>query len=221
MLCGVAHPDDEALGVGGTLIRHSDNGDMVFIIILSEGEEAKSTRGTKDPDRVGRAEEWCRVTGAKLYRAYDLPDQKFDTISRLDIVQMLENDISQIRPDIIYLHHPGDINTDHQIAGQAVLTAVRPMSTGDMNPTLLAFETPSSTDQAPQIPPFIFHPNYYVDVEAVWTKKMDALLVYKNEMGVAPHPRSTESIEALAIKRGAESGLLKAEAFSLLRQVVK
>lgn len=221
ILCVAAHPDDEALGVGGTLIRHAEEGDEVYIIILSEGEDAKSSRGTKDPDRLSRAEEWCRLSGTKLCRVYDLPDQKFDTISRLEIVQMLEKDIIEIRPDIIYLHHPNDINLDHQIAGQAVLTAVRPMSTGDMNPTLFAFETPSTTDQAPQIPPFIFHPNHYVDVQSVWTKKMKALQAYINEMGVAPHPRSPESIESLAIKRGAESGLLKAEAFALMRQVIK
>lgn len=220
ILCVAAHPDDEALGLGGTLIRHAEEGDEVYIIILSEGEDAKSSRGTRDPDRVGRADEWCQLSGTKLYRIYDLPDQKFDTISRLEIVQMLEKDIAEIRPDIIYLHHPNDINTDHQIAGQAVLTAVRPMSTGDMNPTLFAFETPSTTDQAPQIPSFIFYPNHYVDVQSVWTKKMKSLQAYKNEMGAAPHPRSPESIEALAIKRGAESGLLKAEAFALMRQVI-
>lgn len=223
VLCVVAHPDDEALGVGGALIRHVESGDDVFIIILSEGEDSKSSRSQKDADRISRAEGWCGFTGASLYRAYDFADQRLDAIPRLDIVQRLEKDICEIQPDIIYLHHPGDINLDHQIAGVAVLTAVRPMAMEalNLNPELLAFETPSSTDQGPQILPFIFQPNYYVDIVSVWEKKIAALQIYKNELGMPPHPRSLESIEALAIKRGAESGLLKAEAFVLLRRVVK
>jgi len=223
VLCVAAHPDDEALGVGGTLIRHVQNGDEVFVIILSEGEDSKSSRSPKDAERISRAEEWCRITGATLHRVYDFTDQRLDTAPRLDIVQNLEKDISEIQPDVIYLHHPGDINLDHQIAGEAVLTAARPMATQAMNfnPELLAFETPSSTDQGPQILPFIFQPNHYVDVGAVWEKKMKALQVYKNELGIAPHPRSPESIKALSVKRGAESGLLQAEAFVLLRRVIK
>lgn len=221
VLCVVAHPDDEALGVGGTLIRHVECGDEVFIIILSDGEDAKASESTKDAHRTSRAGEWCRVVGATLYRMYDFPDQRLDTIPRLDLVRVLEADIPSIDPHVIYIHHPGDINLDHQIAAETVLTAMRPMALRKLgiSPEIVAFETPSSTDQVPQVSQYVFSPNFYVDIEAVWHKKIAALEIYKNELGIAPHPRSLLSVEALAIKRGAESGLMKAEAFVVLRRI--
>jgi LmbE family N-acetylglucosaminyl deacetylase len=150
---------------------------------------------------------------------FDFPDQRFDTVPMVDIVAQLENELSAIDADVIYTHHPGDLNHDHRITCQATLVAVRPMHAAGRAPTIYAFETPSSTDQAPNVEPFLFQPNHYVVLDDVIEDKMSALEVYENELAPAPHPRSRESIRALATKRGAECGAGNAEAFVLLRSV--
>ena len=219
IVCIVAHPDDEALGVGGTLIRHVRAGDRVEIVILSDGEGSKMDPAARDPQRTGKAALWADRAGCRLRRVFDLPDQRFDTVPMVDIVAQLQSELSAINADVIYTHHPGDLNHDHRITCQATLVAVRPMHAAGRAPTIYAFETPSSTDQAPNIEPFSFQPNHYVVLDRVIEDKMSALEVYENELGPAPHPRSRESIRALAAKRGAECGAGNAEAFVLLRSV--
>ena len=171
VLCIAAHPDDEALGVGGTLIKHAYQGDSVNIIILSEGEDAKSKNNKKNPYRKKNALNWANIANCNLHALYDFPDQRLDAIPQLDIVKKLEKDIENLKPDILYIHHPGDMNSDHQIAAQVALAAVRPMSYHKVNPEIRAFETPSSTDQGPMTEPYIFKPNYYVSIDKFWKKK--------------------------------------------------
>lgn len=219
VMCIVAHPDDEALGVGGTLIRHARTGDDVAILILSDGEGSKTSEAQKDPERTRRAADWAKQTGCTLQRVLDLPDQRFDTVPMVDVVAMVQPEIAAFAPDLIYTHHPGDLNHDHRIACQATLVAARPMHSAGHPPTVYAFETPSSTDQAPNAAPFAFMPNHYVVLDNVLDAKMSAIEAYRNELGMPPHPRSREAIRSLAAKRGAECGALAAEAFVILRSV--
>ena len=111
------------------------------------------------------------------------------------------------------------MNSDHQIAAQTALAALRPIAYHKVNPEIRAFETPSSTEQAPNALPYIFKPNFYVDIQDVWKKKILALKAYVNELKSSPHPRSLNTIKALAIKRGSEAGFKKAEAFYIIRKV--
>ena len=219
ILCVVAHPDDEALGVGGTLIRHSIQGDNVQIIIVSEGESAKSSDSPFDPERMAKAQSWCNQTGCTLRASYGFFDQKLDQTPLIEIIHKLEIDIYQFQPDVIYTHHPADMNSDHGVVSKAVLASVRPMKKTTSVNEILAFETPSSTEQAPNIPQFTFMPTHYVDITGVWQKKILTLAVYDNELRSDPHPRSVERIKSLAMKRGAESGLDLAEAFVVLRRL--
>ena len=213
----VAHPDDEALGMAGTIIKHVKSNDKVNIIILSKGEDSKKNKATKNKYRKKNAKDWCKFTGANLFSFYDFPDQRFDKIPELDIVKCLEKDFEIINPDIVYIHHLGDINKDHFISAKASLVALRPM--GKFTPEVRSFETPSSTDQAPQLSNYIFSPNLYISIDKYWKLKEKSLKFYNKEIGVFPHPRSIKSIEALAIKRGAESGFKMAEAFCIIRKL--
>lgn len=219
ILCIVAHPDDEALGIGGTLIKHNYYGDKVFIVILSEGESAKSNSNQKNPERYSNAQEWSNFTNCNLYKMLKFPDQRLDQVPLLKIVKSIEKAVNEIRPHIIYTHHPGDINSDHQIAAQVTLAATRPISYHNVKPEIRTFETPSSTDQGPNIEPFLFKPNFYISLEKeIFKKKIEALQFYKNELKPYPHPRSKEAITALAKKRGSESGFKLAEAVTILRK---
>ena len=107
-----------------------------------------------------------------------------------------------MNPSVVYTHHAGDINHDHQIVSHAVLTALRPMNKNNVKSEIRTFETPSSSDQSPYIEPYLFKPNFYVSIENEWKKKIAALKIYEKELGQLPHPRSLKAIEALAIKNG-------------------
>ena len=161
------------------------------------------------------------MTNCNLYALYDFPDQKLDNVPQLELVKKIEKAIEDIIPDIIYIHHPGDMNNDHQIAAQVTLAAVRPMSYHGISPEIRSFETPSSTDQAPNVDPYIFKPNFYVSIDNCWDEKINALKIYSSELKKHPHPRSLSAIKSLAIKRGAESGLKMAEAFHIIRKLWK
>tara|TARA_B100001059_G_C17805619_1_gene568937 strand:- start:682 stop:1362 length:681 start_codon:yes stop_codon:yes gene_type:complete len=216
ILCIVAHPDDEVLGLGGTLIKHSLNGDSVDIVFLSDGEGSKKDNINKN--RLDNAKICSKIMGSKIYKIFDFPDQKLDTVAKIEIIKSIEDVLYKVQPDIIYTHHIGDINHDHQIVGHAVLTALRPLNNNIKNAEIRFFETPSSTEQSPNIDHYLFKPNFYVSITKEWKIKLKALEAYKNELGVFPHPRSIKSIEALAIKRGSESGLEKAEAIQIIRK---
>lgn len=220
ILCIAAHPDDEALGPGGTLIKHVLENDNVNIIIFSDGEGAKNNIKQINPKRIQAAQSWCKITGCMLLEVKDFPDQKLDTVPQINLVSIIEKVLDDIKPNIVYIHNPTDINKDHQTLADASLVALRPMRLGLNFPEVRAYETPSSTEQSPNIEKFIFMPNLYVSVASVWDKKIEALECYKKELGDFPHPRSIRSIESLAIKRGTESGLEKAEAFMVLKKII-
>ena len=219
ILCIVAHPDDEALGVGGSLIKHAEVGDKVNVTIFSDGEGAKKYND-KNPNRLNAAKKWSEKADCHLYKSFNYPDQRFDTVPQIELVTKIENILKETKPNIVYIHNPMDINKDHQVLSEACLVALRPMKFLNNLPEIRAFETPSSTEQVPNLQGIVFNPNLYISVFDVWEKKIKALEVYEKEIGKFPHPRSIESLKALAIKRGAESGLKYAEAFIIIKKII-
>ena len=219
VLCVAAHPDDEVLGVGGTLAMHAEAGGRVIVVILSEGEAEKFSETPGCKTRRQCACDAAEVLGLVDVIFHDFPDQRLDTVPFIEIVKAIEAALEQHRPTVVYTHHGGDANTDHHVAFKATYAASRPMTRlGSMVERLLAFETPSSTDQAPQVGEYFFNPAVFVDIEAVWEKKRRALQSYPTEMIGGKHPRSFEYIEALARERGGYSGYLLAEAFVPIRE---
>ena len=220
-----AHPDDEVLGCGGTIARHTTENDTVHIIILAEGATSRSEK--KDSKRYSKevlklsnsAEKSAEILGASSLHQLRLPDNRLDSLDRLDIIKPIEALIKEIRPHIIYTHHNGDLNIDHSITHDAVVTACRPIYKSSVE-TLLFFEIPSSTGwQTPDILPF--KPDWYVDITGTFELKLKALEQYNSEMKTSPHPRSYESVKALAVWRGANAGLNIAEAFMLGRRLIR
>jgi LmbE family N-acetylglucosaminyl deacetylase len=216
VLVVAAHPDDEILGCGGTLARHVAADDIVHIIILADGE---TSRGNIDTlvKRTQDAERAAAVLGVNLYRLLGLPDNRLDQLPLLDIVQLIEPAISEIRPTIVYTHHGGDLNIDHKITHRAVLTACRPLPDSTIR-AIYTFETPSSTEWSSGQQDFPFTPIHIVDISKTLDQKMAALGCYASEMRAFPHARSYEAIESMARFRGAQFGLEAAEVFGVIRQ---
>lgn len=203
VLAVFAHPDDEVLGAGGTLAKHAENGDEVWLCYLSYRDHLRKPRAAASI-ALG-----VPVTSGTVMQ---LPDQKFDTVAFLDITQFLE--LQNFDPDVIYTHHPQDLNLDHALTARAALTAFRPKP--DTKPrTILAAEVLSSTEWT--FPP-AFKANYFVALSgAQLQKKVDALACYESEVRDWPHPRSALGIRNLAAYRGQQCGVEAAEAFEVLR----
>jgi LmbE family N-acetylglucosaminyl deacetylase len=219
VLAVVAHPDDEVLGCGGALALHVARGDDVSIVILADGESSRASAGDASiANREEVARQAASILGAARIFFHGLPDNQLDTRSRLEIVRIIEARVAELSPDIVYTHHSGDVNIDHRIVHEAVVTACRPQG-GYPVDTLLFFEIPSSTEWQPPGSALAFLPNWFVDISAALEIKRKALQAYDSEMRRWPHPRSYEGIESLARWRGATIGCDAAEAFMLGRQI--
>ena len=122
-----AHCDDEVLGCGGTMLRHIAAGDIVSVIFMADGESSRSNSNQDDVDQRMKASMLAhQIIGVKQAYFLGFPDNQMDSVPLLNIVKKLEEIIDEILPDVVYTHHYGDLNIDHQITHQAVLTACRP-----------------------------------------------------------------------------------------------
>lgn len=208
----VAHPDDEVLGCGATIAKHIKNGDKAQVVFLADGFSSRDDSNSRD----GSAEKSSKILGCEKPIFLNFPDNQLDAIPLLEIVKKLEKVIGDFQPNIIYTHHFGDLNIDHQITHKAVMTACRPQPNFCVK-EIYSFETLSATHwQSPSMKN-VFNPNYFVGVSDFMDKKIKALQCYDNEMREAPHARSYESVENLSKFRGGLVGVKNAEAFCVER----
>ncbi len=218
ILAVVAHPDDEILGVGGTLCKHARDGDSVTVLILADGESSRDDGD--DAGKIGARQKAAKkageILGVQNVFFSDFPDNRMDSVVLLDIIKVVESHFTKIKPDVVYTHHGGDLNVDHRLTFEAVMTASRPIQGGAYPKEIYTFETLSSTEWGVH---GAFVPNVYVDIEEVFDQKLAALKVYESEMRPFPHPRSYEAVEALAKLRGSTVALNIAEAFACIRNI--
>ena len=223
VLVVAAHPDDEVLGCGGTIARHSAEGHAVHVLIMAEGATARHEKRNAANPAVALLEEAARraagILGAHEPRFAGFPDNRMDEAALLDVIKVVEATIAEIDPAVVYTHHGGDLNKDHRIVHEAVITACRPLP-GAAVIRLCCFETPSSTAWASAAMDTGFRPNRFVNIDAQLGTKLAALDCYQAEMRTFPHPRSREAVTALARIRGATAGLSAAEAFVTIREII-
>lgn len=214
-----AHPDDEVLGCGASLARHAHAGDSVQVAILSDGVGARGERDGAADRRRDAAARASRLLGCQPPRHFDFPDNALDTVPLIDIVRTVEELMAELRPNVLYVHHGGDLNVDHRIAHEAAMTAARPLP-GSSVRAIYAFEVLSSTGWRGSSAGEAFLPTRYIDITGFLAPKLGALEVYAEEMRSFPHARSTRAVEALHTYRGAMVGLSAAEAFVVEREIV-
>jgi LmbE family N-acetylglucosaminyl deacetylase len=223
VLVVVAHPDDEVLGCGGTMARLAHEGHEVRVAILAEGMTSRSRkREQADPKEVrhlhSRAQQAADKLHAKEAVVAKLPDNRLDTVPLLEVVKLVEDLIEKFKPEVIYTHHPGDLNVDHGVVHRAVLTATRPIP-GQKVREIFAMEVPSSTEWAFHRLEPTFRPNVFVDISETLETKISALACYDTEAREFPHPRSPEALRAIAARWGTVAGFQAAEAFELIRSL--
>ena len=226
ILVVAAHPDDEALGCGGTIAKHTSNGDDVHVLIITEGVTSRDY-GNEEPSRADKlkklsysAQKANDILGVKSLKILGFPDNRLDSIDRLDVIKAIEEHASKIAPQIIYSHSDTDLNIDHRIVNEAVLTAFRPIPNSTIE-KIFFFEVPSSTGWNQTISANNFIANSFEDISSTLSIKLKSLKEYEMEMRDWPHARSLRGIEYLAKYRGALVGLEAAEAFYLARNIIR
>ncbi len=222
----VAHPDDEVLGLGGTMNNLILNKNVTTrVVILGEGITSRSNK--RDPDQWDKelkkhkanilAAQKC--IGYHQLSVYEFPDNRFDSVDLLDIIKIIEKEKLDFQPDIIFTHHGGDVNIDHQRTFDAVVTACRPLRHENVK-TIITFETASGTEWRANSDPKHFLPNlFYSFDENNLESKIKSMEKYEFEKRTYPHPRSPEALKIQAQRWGVVVGAEYVEAFCIIRTI--
>jgi LmbE family N-acetylglucosaminyl deacetylase len=215
VLAIVAHPDDETLGCGATLIKHIQNGDEVRVLVMTDGETSRQAGNASQ--RKEQFERVCRQMEIKHFSILSFEDQRLDSYPFIELTRGIRELKDQYSPDIVYTHSVSDLNIDHQLTAKAALTVFRPFPNEKLS-KLLSFEIPASSEWSSVTEHSRFTPNYFVKISKdQLNRKIAALSLYKGELRDYPHPRSEEYIRVLAQHRGATIGTNLAEAFMVER----
>ena len=203
------HPDDEVLGMGGTIKKLSKK-NKIILCVVSEGATAQYKDKKMIKVRRDSCKKTAKILGISQTIFLDYPDMRLN-LSHLDINKKLEEIIEKYRPEIVYTAPKNDLNLDHQMVFNSTLVACRPKSGVKQ---ILCYEIQGNT----KVP---FVPNVFENIEKEFSYKIKGFKMYKSEIEEFPNTRSIIAIENLAILRGIESGFKKAEAFELIKKIKK
>jgi len=215
-----AHPDDETLGVGGTLLRHADNGDEIYWIIVTDIYEKDGVLAQRVIERSNEIEKVSFLYGFTKTFKLGYSSAKLDTTHIPDLVKSISKIFNEVEPEVIYSLNRSDAHSDHRIIFDATMACTKSFRYPFIK-QLLMYECISETEFAPSLSEKVFIPNYFVDITDYIDKKIDIMKVFKSELAPAPFPRSIENIRALAIFRGCSVGVNAAESFQLLKYIDK
>ena len=212
-----AHPDDEVLGMGGTMAAHTDRGDALRVLVVTDGSSTQypgdaEIRARKEGEALRAAAE----LGVEDYVHLDLPDMRLDTLAHVEVNRVVEEHVRDFSPAVVYTVQP-DVNHDHRVLFDSVAVAVRP-TPGQPVRRLLTYAPASSTEWTPAAVNW-FVPNWYVDVTQTLERKVAAFAHYETERREYPHPRSERAIRATAEFHGTTCGFEYAEPFVLVRSL--
>lgn len=212
------HPDDEVLGCGGTIARLARAGLDVFVSIVTTGQPPAYSAESVARVRAEAASAHA-LLGIRDTRWLDLPAARLFDIPHADLNAAIAGIVTELRPDTLLIPFIGDIHLDHQLTFLSALVASRPHQ-ARFPTTILAYETLSETNwNAPYLTPG-FVPNVFIDITGTLEAKLQAMRAFTSQLRQFPHERSTETLRALAMLRGATIHCAAAEAFVLIRHVI-
>lgn len=210
------HPDDEVLGVGGTILRYKAQGAKVAWLIVTGVNTSAGWSGEKVKQRADEIKQVTKLFNFDSVFELNFPTTQLDQVPMSDLVGEISNVFKAFEPEEIFVPHPSDIHTDHRVVFDAVASCTKWFRYPSVK-RVLAYETLSETDFGLGVSQ-AFRPNVFINIEPYLAHKLRAMDVYCSELGNFPFPRSHEAIRALASIRGAVSGFMAAEAFELLRE---
>lgn len=212
------HPDDEVLGCGGTIAKHVDQGDAVYVVIVTKGMPPVFS-----PESVEKVRSECREAdkflGVKETVFLDFPAARMEEVPRHELNNAFVEIISKLKPDVVYLPHRGDMQLDHKMTVDAAMVSLRPRYEHIVR-RIYCYETLSETGW--DIPNTVneFIPNAYIDIGDYLDKKVSAMSMFTTQVTEFPNARSLEAIRALAVYRGTTVKMRAAEAFMVIRELI-
>jgi LmbE family N-acetylglucosaminyl deacetylase len=212
VLC--AHPDDETLGLGGTICLHKKKNDIVNVLIFATGQYGRDSSDEGILKRKNQGKQACKILGVDEVEFLDYEDQLLENLPLIELTNVIEKRIKKWKSNIVYTHFWGDVNQDHRRVFEASIIAARPKPNSFVK-QILCYETPSSTEWGNSV----FYPNFFVDITSTIKTKIKATSVYKNELESYPHPRSKESILNRSKFWGSSVGIRNAESFINFREI--
>ncbi|BAO56739.1 PIG-L deacetylase family protein [Nonlabens marinus] len=215
-----AHPDDEILGAGGTLLKHIANGDEVYWLITTNIFEAQGFSKQRVDSRQQEIRKVEKTLGIKETFLLNYHTMQLSYSSILDMVPRISKIFNKVKPEVIYCLNRSDAHSDHRVTFDAVMACTKSFRYPFIKQVLL-YECISETEFAPALPEKVFLPNFFVDVSKHFDQKLEIMKIYESELEEHPFPRSLRNIEALAVFRGASVGVEYAEAFQLIKYIDK
>jgi N-acetylglucosaminylphosphatidylinositol deacetylase family protein len=215
-----AHPDDEILGVGGTLLKHKKNGDKIYWLITTNIFENQGFSKERISSRQKEIKKISEALSVEKVFMLNYPTMSLSTSTLIEMVPKISKIFIEIEPEIVYCLNRSDAHSDHRITFDAVMACTKSFRYPFIKQVLM-YECISETEFAPQLPEKVFIPNYFVDISSFLEEKMNLMKIYESELGNHPFPRSLKNIEALATFRGASVGVEYAEAFQLIKYIDK
>ena len=213
-----AHPDDETIGAGGTILKHVDQGDSVYWCVVTQGYSPPWTEETlkKAKEQIKKVQ---KAYGIKEVFRCGFPTVKLNTVPYIELSSSLQKVVDQVKPEIVYVTPRSDINLDHRIVYECVLVACRPLP-GSSVRRILSYEICATTSFG--LPAGIngFNPTVFIDISKYLNEKLEIMKLYETELCPYPHPRSLEGIKLFAEERGLSVGLKAAERFELIRELI-
>jgi len=214
------HPDDETLGCGGTMLKHRAQGDTLYWLIVTQTYEPQWSKETIER-KSAEIQRVAEAYGIQQVFRLGFPTIRLDTVPQADLINSIREVITQVKPEIVYLVHRGDVHTDHQVVFLATLSVLKPFYMAQLGVRrILSYETLSSTEAAAPDHTRAFIPNVFNDITLYLERKIDIMALYESETHDDPMPRGPSSIRALARYRGAAIGVKYAEAFVLVREIL-
>lgn len=215
-----AHPDDETLGAGGTLLKHIADGDKVYWLIVTNIFENQGFSKERVQSRQREIQKVKEAYGFEDVFIFDYPTMTLSSQSLLTLVPKISEIFVKVRPEVVYCLNRSDAHSDHRILFDAVMSCTKSFRYPYIKKVLL-YECISETEFAPALHEKVFIPNYYVDISRYFDKKLEIMKVFESELGAHPFPRSLRNIEALATFRGASVGVEYAESFQAVKIIDK
>lgn len=212
------HPDDEVLGVGGTIAKRVSEGHNVYVVIATKGYPPTFDEELVEAGRC-EAERAHKYLGVKQTIFLDFPALSLDKCSRAELNGAISELIDEYSPSDIYIPHIGDMHIDHREIAEAVMVAARPFNDSPVE-RIYSYETMSETGWHISDTSRSFVPNTFVNIgENFLKRKLYALYLYISQVKEFPNARSIGAVESLAKYRGSLVSCNAAEAFCLIRQI--
>lgn len=211
------HPDDEVLGCGGTIAKYAENGDYVYVAIVTKGCEPLFPANQVEAVR-NECLKADKFLGVKETIFMDFPAAMIEDVSRYKFNEAFIQLVQKIKPDIVYIPHRGDMQLDHKMVVDAAMVALRPKYQHVVK-KIYAYETLSETGWDVPNVTNEFIPNAYSDISEFLGKKLEAMEIFTTQLAAYPNARSLGAVKALAMYRGALVNMEAAEAFVTIREI--